>query len=184
MDLFLKDRQNDRTFIIAAWMNRCSDSLAEREQAKRQLCHALERQWRNRVHHLLLTPLQYSFSHLAGQTWAVSTSQEWCVGIDAACNEEFSQPYPVEKVFHPQERSILEPAQVWSAKEAVVKAIGCGFDGMNPLDIRLTDASSATVAKRGIGSGLPTSFHLWSWRLVDRGWVTVAYQRNFRLLRC
>ena len=61
MDLFLKDRQNDRTFIIAAWMNRCSDSLAEREQAKRQLCHALERQWRNREHYLLLTPLQYSF---------------------------------------------------------------------------------------------------------------------------
>ena len=80
-------------------------------------------QWRKRVKSSSLAPLQHAFSHLPDKTWAISASREWLIGIDAACNSEFSQPYPLHKVFHPQELSRMEPAQIWSAKEAVAKAI-------------------------------------------------------------
>ena len=76
----------------------------------------------------------------------------------------------------------MAPAQIWSGKEAVVKAIGCGYDGLSPLDIRLITHCSANVANRGDGIGLPTPFQLWSWRLGDVGWVTVAYQRKPQLM--
>ena len=170
MDLFVKDLRQDGPLLIAVGMKRCGDSLAERTQAKQQLKLALAMQWRKRVKSSSLAPLQHAFSHLPDKTWAISASLEWLIGIDAACNSEFSQPYPLHKVFHPQELSRMEPAQIWSAKEAVAKAMGCGFDGVNPLDIRLHDVGLATAREQ--------TWLLWSWRQDDGAWVTVAYQRK------
>ena len=64
----------------------------------------------------------------------------------------------------------MAPAQIWSAKEAVAKAMGCGFDGVNPLDIRLHDVGLATAREQ--------TWLLWSWRQDDGAWVTVAYQKK------
>ena len=69
----------------------------------------------------------------------------------------------------------MEPAQIWSAKEAVAKAMGCGFDGVNPLDIRLNDVGLATAREQ--------AWLLWSWRQDNGLWVTIAYQKNFRSRR-
>ena len=170
MDLFVKDLRQAGPLLIAVGMKRCGDSLAERTQAKQQLKLALAMQWRKRAKRFLGTPLQYSFSHLPEKTWAVSATRDWRIGIDAACNAEFSQPYPLHKVFHLKELSRMEPAQIWSAKEAVAKAMGCGFDGVNPLDIRLHDVGLATAREQ--------TWLLWSWRQDDGAWVTVAYQRK------
>lgn len=170
MDLFVRDLRQDGPLIMAGCVKCCSESFGKREQAKERLRLALENQWRKQARQSSLTPLHYSFSHLAGQTWAAATSQGWDIGIDAARDCEFAQPYPLHKVFHPQELSRMEPAQIWSGKEAVVKAIGCGFDGLSPLDIRLHDIGLAAVGKQ--------TLLLWNWRQNDGAWVTVAYQRK------
>ena len=175
MDLFVKDLRQAGPLLIVAGMKRCGDSLAVRTQAKQQLKLALAMQWRKRVKPSFPAPLKYAFSHLPDKTWAISTTREWSIGIDAACNSEFAQPYPLHKVFHPQELSRMEPAQIWSAKEAVAKTMGCGFDGVNPLDIRLNNVGSATVEDQ--------TLLLWSWHQDDGVWVTVAYQKNFRSRR-
>ena len=175
MDLFVKDLRQAGPLLIVAGMKRCGDSLAVRTQAKQQLKLALAMQWRKRVKPSFPAPLKYAFSHLPDKTWAISTTREWSIGIDAACNSEFAQPYPLHKVFHPQELSHMEPAQIWSAKEAVAKTMGCGFDGVNPLDIRLNNVGSATVEDQ--------TLLLWSWHQDDGVWVTVAYQKNFRSRR-
>ena len=91
MDLFVKDLRQAGPLLIAVGMKRCGDSLAERTQAKQQLKLALEMQWRKRVKSSSLAPLQQAFSHLPDKTWAISASREWSIGIDAACNSEFSQ---------------------------------------------------------------------------------------------
>lgn len=170
MDLFVKDLRQAGTLIMAGCVKSCSESLGAREQAKERLRLALANQWRKQVRQSSLIPLHYSFSHLAGQTWATASSQDWDIGIDAACNSEFAQPYPLHKVFYPQELSRMEPAQIWSAKEAVAKAMGCGFDGVNPLDIRLNDVGLATAREQ--------AWLLWSWRQDDGLWVTIAYQKK------
>ena len=175
MDLFVKDLRQAGPLLIAAGMKRCGDSLAVRTQAKQQLKLALAMQWRKRVKPSFPEPLHYAFSHLPDKTWAISTTREGSIGIDAACNSEFAQPYPLHKVFHPQELSSMEPAQIWSAKEAVAKAMGCGFDGVNPLDIRLNDVGLATAREQ--------AWLLWSWRQDNGLWVTIAYQKNFRSRR-
>ena len=170
MDLFVKDFRQAGPLLIVAGIKRCGDSLAERTQAKQQLKLALAMQWRKRVKPSPLVSLHYAFSHLPDQTWAISATREWSIGIDAACNSEFAQPYPLHKVFHPQELSRMAPAQIWSGKEAVAKAMGCGFDGVNPLDIRLHDVGLATAREQ--------TWLLWSWRQDDGMWVTVAYQKK------
>ena len=175
MDLFVKDLRQAGPLIMAGCVKSCSESLGARTQAKQQLKLALAMQWRKRVKPSFPEPLHYAFSHLPDKTWAISTTREWSIGIDAACNSEFAQPYPLHKVFHPQELSSMEPAQIWSAKEAVAKAMGCGFDGVNPLDIRLNDVGLATAREQ--------AWLLWSWRQDNGLWVTIAYQKNFRSRR-
>ena len=170
MDLFVKDLRQAGPLLIVAGMKRCGDSLALRTQAKQQLKLALTMQWRKRIKPSFPAPLHFAFSHVPDKTWAISTTREWSIGIDAACNGEFSQPYPLHKVFHPQELSRMEPAQIWSAKEAVAKAMGCGFNGVNPLDIRLNDVGLATAREQ--------AWLLWSWRQDDGLWVTIAYQKK------
>ena len=57
------------------------------------------------------------------------------MGIDAAFDEEFDPTYPLHRVFHPSELALAPPACLWAVKEAVVKALGCGWNEKNPLDL-------------------------------------------------
>lgn len=113
-----------------------------------------------------------SFSHLEDETWAVAATMPCRIGIDAARTLEFAGAYPFHKVFHPSELATgLPPACLWSMKEAVVKALGCGFDGLNPLDITLqpTEGVASVAGEAGL------LLHLWSQRREERTWIAVAY---------
>ena len=88
-----------------------------------------------------------SFSHCDGMTWGALAEPGFEVGIDAARADEFWRTYPLHRVFNSGE---LEPllektddldesaALMWSAKEAFVKALGCGFHLFSPLGVRVS----------------------------------------------
>ena len=88
-----------------------------------------------------------SFSWCAGRLFAALGTPDTLIGLDAASPEEFTGPYPCERVFNPAEWQAAIPltggnreetaALLWSAKEAVVKALGCGFRFFGPRRLRL-----------------------------------------------
>lgn len=88
-----------------------------------------------------------SFSHLGLKTWAALAVGECAVGIDAACGSEFTGRYPFRRAFHDAELDAVSKegavevadaaAAVWSVKEAAVKALGCGFWKVDPLDVHV-----------------------------------------------
>nr|WP_321258515.1 4'-phosphopantetheinyl transferase superfamily protein [uncultured Pseudodesulfovibrio sp.] len=70
----------------------------------------------------------------------------WCkgLGIDVACPEEFEPPYPVSRVFDAAEIKLTEAhiddqlsqlALLWSFKEAAAKAMGTGFNAVEPGEL-------------------------------------------------
>lgn len=74
------------------------------------------------------------------------------MGIDAAGITEFGEDYPYLKVFHGNEfRFLIEKfnsrdkaaAALWSAKEAVVKALGYGFHLIDPIDLEFSLAHAS-----------------------------------------
>ncbi len=87
-----------------------------------------------------------SFSHRRSRTWACLA---WTgrVGIDAASPEEFHGPYPFARAFRREEmeqagglcggRLQDRAALLWALKEAAVKALGCGFNFFDPLEVRV-----------------------------------------------
>ncbi|OGP71936.1 MAG: hypothetical protein A2Z73_07195 [Deltaproteobacteria bacterium RBG_13_60_28] len=88
-----------------------------------------------------------SFSRSAGRLWAaLGTPRSW-LGLDAASPEEFAGSYPFKRVFQETEwqaatsltRGDREEAGalLWSVKEAVVKARGCGYHFFGPRRIHL-----------------------------------------------
>jgi phosphopantetheinyl transferase (holo-ACP synthase) len=98
--------------------------------------------------HLLLGKYRgpaISFSDGGGNVWAALCADESDIGIDAAGTDEFHGEYPFHRVFHPQElQHALRLAGgdlakasglLWSVKEAVVKALGCGFHLVDPRQI-------------------------------------------------
>jgi len=98
--------------------------------------------------HLLLGEYRgpaISFSEGGGKIWAALCGDESDIGIDVAGTDEFQSEYPFRRVFHPPELQQalrlaggdLEEASalLWSIKEAVVKALGCGFHLVDPRQI-------------------------------------------------
>jgi hypothetical protein len=88
-----------------------------------------------------------SFSWAAGAWWAaLGTGRSW-IGLDAAAPGEFAGAYPFQRVFNPVEwqaalsltRGDREEAAalLWSVKEAVVKARGCGYRFFGPRRLRV-----------------------------------------------
>jgi hypothetical protein len=94
-----------------------------------------------------------SFSEGGGKVWAALCGDESYIGIDVAGTDEFHRGYPFRRVFHSQELHYalrlvggnLEQASalLWSVKEAVAKALGCGF---HLVDARHITVSSVEVA--------------------------------------
>jgi len=99
-----------------------------------------------------------SFSHCAGSLWACLSEAEAGVGIDGARAEEFRTGYPYAKVFSPDELEYAlaaiggnvpeASALLWSAKEAAVKALGCGFHFYSPRDVQLIPLFSDSTGLR------------------------------------
>jgi phosphopantetheinyl transferase len=88
-----------------------------------------------------------SFSEGGGKIWAALCPNTSDIGIDAAGIEEFSEEYPFGRVFLVQELQHAlrltcgnlkkASALLWSIKEAAVKALGCAFHLVDPLQIRV-----------------------------------------------
>lgn len=100
-----------------------------------------------------------SFSEGGGQVWAALCGDAADIGIDVAGREEFQGDYPFHRVFQPPELQhtlgltggdlATAAALLWSVKEAVVKALGCAFHLVEPLQISVYPAAGG--AARGDG---------------------------------
>jgi hypothetical protein len=122
-----------------------------------------------------------SFSHAGGRTWA-ALSDGRGVGIDAALPEEFYGAYPLARAFRPGELNwglefccgdpVQAPALLWSLKEAAIKAIGCGFNLFDPLDVlaappRVQGGWLISLVKAG------RPLRVWA-RREGRAWLSMA----------
>jgi len=108
--------------------------------------------------HLLLGEYRgpaISFSEGGGKVWAALCGDESDIGIDVTGTDEFQREYPFHRVFHVQELQHalrlaggdLEKtsALLWSIKEAVVKALGCAFHLVDPLQITVYPSVEGAV---------------------------------------
>ena len=100
--------------------------------------------------HLLLGEYRgpaISFSEGGGNVWAALCGDRSDIGIDVAGSDEFQKEYPFHRVFNDQELQYAlrlaggelasASALLWSIKEAVVKALGCAFHLVAPLQINV-----------------------------------------------
>ena len=88
-----------------------------------------------------------SFSEAGGNLWAALCGDQSDIGIDVAGTDEFPEEYPYHRVFHDGEfqhalglaggELANASALLWSIKEAVVKALGCAFHLVDPLQINV-----------------------------------------------
>ncbi|MHC1730166.1 MAG: 4'-phosphopantetheinyl transferase superfamily protein [Syntrophobacteraceae bacterium] len=88
-----------------------------------------------------------SFSEYGGNLWAALCGDRSDIGIDAAGADEFQGEYPFHRVFNDHELQHAlslaggelgnASALLWSVKEAVVKALGCAFHLVDPLQINI-----------------------------------------------
>jgi phosphopantetheinyl transferase (holo-ACP synthase) len=103
--------------------------------------------------HLLLGECRgpaISFSESGESVWAALCGDESDIGIDVAETDEFQGDYPFHRVFNAEEFQQAvrlaggdvqqASALLWSIKEAVVKALGCGFHLVEPRDIDIHPA--------------------------------------------
>jgi hypothetical protein len=100
-----------------------------------------------------------SFSEGGGKVWAALCGDESDIGIDAAGTDEFQSDYPFHRVFQAQElqRALRlaggdldkAAALLWSIKEAVVKALGCGFHRVDPQQITVYPAAGGATGGNG-----------------------------------
>ncbi|NVN91339.1 MAG: 4'-phosphopantetheinyl transferase superfamily protein [Desulfuromonadales bacterium] len=139
-----------------------------------------------------------SFSQGGGKLWVALCGNDSEIGIDAAGSDEFRGGYPVQRVFHPEELEHAlgltsgnreeASALLWSIKEALVKALGCAFHLVDPLQISIRQSSGSLVTGEGwcafpvslTGKALQrfplaTGRSLWVHSLPQRGmWLSIA----------
>ena len=136
-----------------------------------------------------------SFSEGGGAVWAALCGDESDIGIDVAETNEFQGDYPFHRVFNAQELQHIRrlaggdmetaSALLWSIKEAVVKALGCGFHLVEPRDIHVHPTAEAdgeytfgaclsgkALERLPIGAGR----HIWV-RSVPwaKNWLSIAF---------
>ena len=104
-----------------------------------------------------------SFCRSGKNLWAALCGDDHDIGIDVAERHEFQGKYPFHRVFHPQElKHALKTAGedlkkaaalLWSVKEAVAKALGCGFHLVDPLHVivypSIDGATGGTAKENG-----------------------------------
>ena len=107
------------------------------------------------------------------------------IGIDAAEADEFKCPYPFYRAFGKDEfngvtdlcdgNQAEAAALLWSIKEAAVKAIGCGFHLLDPLEIM---TSNFRPSHGGVLFNMHTDISIPAWaRREGRTWVSIAWTK-------
>ncbi len=125
-----------------------------------------------------------SFSQAAGCLWAALTPA--CqVGLDVALPSEFEEGYPWARAFRSAEfdwarplclgETALAAALLWALKEAAVKALGVGFNFLDPLEV---EALSPRSWQGGWRVSVKAGRILPAWARPERGgWLAIA--RNY-----
>ena len=122
-----------------------------------------------------------SFTYDENQIWA-SISTQGHVGIDVASPVEFMGYYPYARAFRGAEFRLAKgfcegypqraAALLWSLKEATVKAFGCGFNLMAPLDI---EAKSFRLWEKGLLFEMKAKEPVSAWaRPLGQAWLAIA----------
>ncbi len=123
-----------------------------------------------------------SLSRASGLLWG-AVSQGPDVGIDVVLRDEFAGPYPYHRAFGSEELALvtdcighdlpLAAAGIWAMKEAAVKAVGIGFHGIDPRDVRVLSvqrgAGGECVFQVRVGLTCP----VWLSR-EGAGWLALA----------
>ena len=139
-----------------------------------------------------------SFSQGGAKLWAALCAGNSDIGIDVADREEFRGGYPLQRVFHREELEhalgltggIREEASalLWSIKEALVKALGCAFHLVDPLQISVRQSAVSMAEGHGwrvfpvsitgkalLRFPLAAGRSLWVHSLPQRGmWLSIA----------
>lgn len=130
-----------------------------------------------------------SFAYSLSDVWAALCLAGWSCGVDVAWPQEFGSGYPFGKVFAESELSKMErmtgdrasaAAVLWSAKEAAVKAWGCGFHCVGWKDVRIEtlrwteEGYDLWVRPEGLRGLRMVPVHV---RSIERYWVAVAIDR-------
>ncbi len=105
-----------------------------------------------------------SFSTCGSELWAALSGDASEIGIDVAASSEFRAVYPYLRVFSPEEMhhalSLTNGDQerasalLWSIKEAVVKALGCGFHLVEPRHVSVYPSVDVNGGKYTFPVGL------------------------------
>lgn len=142
-----------------------------------------------------LPRLSVSFSQGEALMWAAICQNGVC-GVDSAHSEEFRGAYPFKRAFHEDEFESLSAgtdvsreeaaAILWSVKEAAVKALGCGFHLIDPLQMNVVSVGvrSAGLLSTAVVSGLGESIRELREQLAVHvvtfpfrtEWVSLAYE--------
>lgn len=123
-----------------------------------------------------------SFSRVPGKTWAAMSTVS-NLGIDAELSETFNGLYPFHRVFSRDEfdhatklcsgRLDEAAALLWSAKEAAVKAMGCGFHFFGPDQLL---AGEFKPSKEGFFSKIDAGLKVAVWAVyVQSAWISIAW---------
>ena len=138
-----------------------------------------------------------SFSHGGGKIWAALCGDASAIGIDAASADEFQGEYPLHRVFHDHElHHALKltggdvehaSALLWSIKEAVVKAMGCAYHLVAPLQVHVCPSAGrdrgyifpvCVSGKTLVRSPLSAGRSIWVRSFLrDKMWLSIALLR-------
>lgn len=93
-----------------------------------------------------------SFTGNKKEQWVAIGPLGLSLGVDIAGPDEFGPDYPLGRVFSPDELILLgkvstlsrswAAALIWSAKEALVKAVGCGFHTLDFRDVQILNINN------------------------------------------